>query len=209
MIHNQEIKAIVLDLGNVLIDFDHMIASQRLSHFCSASQKEIYDLFFDSPLTCLFEEGKISPQDFFLEVKKILALKLDYSEFLPIWNEIFFLTPKNEAVYRLAKDLKNRYTLCLASNINILHFEYLKENFSIFDVFHKFFLSYEVGLRKPAPLFYQTILKELSLPKEAFFYTDDRQELIEAAQNLGIKSVVFQGIEKLKEELSCAGVTWN
>jgi len=200
------IKAIVLDLGNVLVNFDHMIAAKRLSGLCEFPLEKIYDLFFDSDLTSLFEEGKISPVDFFSEIKKTLNLKLQYEEFLPIWNEIFFLTPTNYAVYKLAKELKGRYKICLASNINILHFSYLKKNFSVFDIIEHFFLSYELKLRKPNPLFYQNILDTLSLKPEEVFYTDDRKELIDSTVNLGIKSFVFLGIDKLKKDLSEVGV---
>jgi len=203
------IKAIVLDLGNVLVNFDHMIAARRLCSLSDSSIEEIYNLFFDSSLTCLFEEGKISPSDFFSEIKKTLNLKLKYEEFLPIWNEIFFLTPTNYSVYKLAKDLKDHYTLCLASNINVLHFEYLKKNFSVFDIFDRFFLSYELKIRKPEALFYQKILKDLSLKPKEIFYTDDRLELVESAANLGINSFVFLGIDKLKEDLLKVGIKLN
>jgi putative hydrolase of the HAD superfamily len=200
------IKAIVLDLGNVLINFDHMIAAKKLSGLCDFPLEKIYNLFFDSPITCLFEEGKISPYDFFSEIKKTLNLRLKYEEFLPIWNEIFFLTPTNYAVYKLAKDLKNHYTICLASNINILHFDYLKKNFSVFDIFDYFFLSYKLKIRKPEVSFYQKILDTLSLKPEEIFYTDDRKELTDSAANLGIKSFVFLGIDKLKEDFYKVGV---
>src|SRR4030042_11370 len=119
---NNRIEAIIFDLGNVLIDFDHTIAAKKISAFTDKNPQEIFDLFFDSPLTGLFEEGKISPQEFFSEVKKTLNFKLDYAAFLPIWNEIFFLTEKNHAVYALAKTLRDRYKTALLSNINVLHF---------------------------------------------------------------------------------------
>lgn len=200
------IKAIVFDLGNVLIDFDHMIAARRISKFCEASLDEIYNLFFDSSLTCLFEEGRLEPEEFFLELKKILKLKISYKEFIPIWNEIFFLTPKNKSIYRIALSLKSNYTLCLASNINILHFEYLKKKFSVFDAFHKIFLSYRLNLRKPSPLFYRKILDQLSLKPQEVFYTDDRKELVEVANNLGFKGFVFLNVGKLKEDFLKVGI---
>jgi len=198
---NSSIKAIVFDLGRVLVDFDHWISAKRLKDFCDSSEEEIYQLFFDSELTCLFEEGKISPLEFFDEVKKILKLKIDYPQFLPIWNEIFFFNPQNQAVYNLAKKLKSNYPVCLASNINVLHFEYLKNKFSIFDIFDKIFLSYEIKARKPSLLMYRTILESLSLSPQEVFYTDDRPPLVESAQKLGIKSFVFLGVDKLKKDL--------
>src|SRR4030042_6411170 len=100
---NHRISAIIFDLGKVLVDFDHAIAAKRISAFTTKDPQEIFSLFFDSKLTGLFEEGKISPRDFFSGVQNMLNLEIGYEEFLPIWNEIFFLTEKNQAVYNLAK----------------------------------------------------------------------------------------------------------
>lgn len=208
LMDNHSIKAVIFDLGNVLINFDHTIAAKRIAKFCDRSPKEIFALFFDSELTGLFEEGKVSPQDFFLKVKETLNLKLDYEGFLPIWNEIFFLTEENRRVYNLAKELKNKYRLALLSNINILHFVYLKERFPIFDAFHSIITSFEAGLRKPHPSIYKKTLDVLgiSLPGEVF-YTDDRAELIEKAKELGIRAFTFKDVRQLKRDLRDVGVS--
>ena len=216
------IKAIIFDLGNVLIDFDHSIAAKRISQFIpletrgkdrvsltgftDKAEQEIFNLFFDSQLTGLFEEGKISALEFYSQIKKILNLKLDYDEFLPIWNEIFFLSERNLAVYNLAKILKSRYKLALLSNINILHFDYLKKNFlHLFDAFHHIITSFEAGFRKPHPLIYQKALDILEVLPPNVFYTDDRPELAENACKLGIRGFAFRGIEQLKKNLLDTG----
>lgn len=203
---NSRIKAIIFDLGNVLIDFNHRIAAKRMAKFCDKSAREIFNLFFDSELTALFEEGKISPSEFFLRVKDILNLNLTYDEFLPIWNEIFFLSEQNRAVYNLARTLKERYKLVLLSNINVLHFAYLKKNFPVFDAFQNIITSYELGLRKPHPLIYQKIIDLLQVPPCDIFYTDDRKELIKGARSLGIRSFIFKDTGQLKKDLSASGV---
>ncbi len=156
------IKAIILDLGNVLINFDHRIAAERISRFTTKSPEEVYRLFFDSEITGLFEEGKISPGEFFLRVKELLSSEIAYDKFLPIWNEIFFLTPENEKLYAIAKALKKHYRLAMLSNVNILHWEYLKKQFSFFDAFHHIFTSFEVGARKPSPIIYKKALGALT-----------------------------------------------
>jgi len=206
---NNKINAIIFDLGNVLVDFNHRIAADRISKFTDKSPDEMFNIFFDSELTGLFEEGKISPKEFFLKIKDMLNLELDYDSFLPIWNEIFFLTKENLAVYNLAKQLKNNYKIALLSNINILHFDYLKKKFPVFDAFHNIITSYEVGARKPHPLIYKKTLDILeSLPHQVF-YTDDRPELAQSAKELGIRGFVFRGIEQLKEDLINSGVCIN
>lgn len=203
---HKKVKAVVFDLGNVLVDFNHLFAARRLQDLCDFTVQEIYNLFFDSELTCLFEEGKISPKSFFERVKQILNLKITYKEFLSIWNEIFFLTPKNKEVYQIAKKLKENYCVCLASNINILHFEYLKNNFNVFNIFDHIFLSYKLKTRKPADSFYRHILEKLSLKGEEVFYTDDRLELVESAKKLKIRGLVFLSVDKLKDDLISSGI---
>ncbi len=207
---NHSIKAVIFDLGNVLVSFDHTIAAARISKFCAKNPQEIFRLFFDSELTGLFEEGKISPQEFFLKVREMLNLKLDYEEFLPIWNEIFFLTDANRAVYGLAKNLRKSYRVALLSNINILHFDYLKKNYPVFDAFHHLITSFETGFKKPHPLIYQKALDmlEVSSPQEVF-YTDDRADLIEKAKELGIRAAVFKDVAQLERDLNACGINFR
>ncbi len=201
------IEAIIFDLGGVLVDFDHMLAAKKILGFTSKSPQEIFNLFFDSGLTNLFEEGKISPQEFFSRVKEALNLRLDYKQFQPIFNEIFFFTERNQAVYNLAKALMNSYKVALLSNINILHFDYLKKNFPVFNAFHSIITSFSLGLRKPHPLIYKKALDILKAAPQNTFYTDDRIELITGARALGIRGFVFKSVEQLKIDLLDNGVS--
>lgn len=203
---NHKIKAVIFDLGNVLIDFDHTLVAKKVSLLSQKPAQEIFNLFFDSELTNLFETGKIRPADFYLQVKELLNLKIAYRQFVLLWNDIFFLTPKNYAVYYLAKKLKNRYATLLLSNINVLHFDYLKKNFPVFDAFHKLFTSFKLGLRKPDPRIYQKTLEILSLRPQEVFYTDDRPELVASATLLGLPSVVFKSIAGLEKDLQNSGI---
>ncbi len=201
------IKTIIFDLGRVLVDFNHLTAADKISKLCKNSPQEIFDLFFDSRLTADFESGKIKPLEFFSGVKNILKIDIGYEEFKQIWNDIFFRTERNIETYELARYLRSNYRLAMLSNINVLHFEYLKTRFPIFEAFHDLMLSYELGLRKPDPRIYKKAIEIVaaSYPHE-IFYTDDRPELIESASLLGIKSFVFENTEKLKSDLASCGV---
>ncbi|MFA5144819.1 MAG: HAD family phosphatase [Candidatus Omnitrophota bacterium] len=210
------IKAVIFDLGNVLIDFDHMIAVQKLFQqgsspskgpgFMDKSPDGIFNLFFDSELTELFEEGRLSGPQFFSRVKEMLSLKLDYDEFLPIWNEIFFFSEKNLSVYNLAVSLGKHYKLAILSNINILHFEYIKRAFPIFNAF-QIMASFEMGLRKPQSRIYHRALEILGVSPDSCFYADDRPELVESAKGLGIRGFVFKDVQQLTEDLLSSGIS--
>jgi len=203
---NGKIKTIIFDLGNVLVSFDHLRAARRISPFSDKTAEEICRLFFDSPLTGMFEEGRISAGDFFLRVKEMLNLRLDYDSFVAAWNDIFFLTEDNKAVYRLARSLARKYQVALLSNINILHWRHLEDNFRIFDAFSKILTSFELGVKKPDPRIYQKALRALGVLPREVFYTDDRPELIAKATELGMRGFVFSGVADLKEALFQAGI---
>lgn len=203
---DEGIKVALFDLGNVLIDFDYTISAQKISHFCSKCPEDIIKFFFGSAITTSFEEGKISPKDFFSNVKEMLGLRLSYEAFVPIWNEVFFLSAKNRSVFNLINNLKQYYKVALLSNTNTLHYEYLKKHFPVFNIFDKVFVSCELGLVKPDPLIYQKTLKALEVPAECVFYTDDRQELIKSARGLGLKAFVFNGVRQLKADFLSAGL---
>ena len=200
------IDTLIFDLGNVLINFNHHRAAQRIAPFAKKHPDEIYRLFFDSVITREFEEGKILPEEFFSAVKGVLGSSISFEEFLPIWNEIFFLTPENEQVLALVRALKPHYKIALLSNINVLHYQYLKKNFPIFDPFHAIFTSFELGYVKPATQAYQKVLTAMGSAPAGTFYTDDRAELIESSLRLGIRGFVFKGAAQLKEDLISAGV---
>lgn len=125
---------------------------------------------------------------------------------MPIWNEIFFLSEKNTAIYNLACALKSHYRIALLSNINILHFEYIKKTFPVINNFPNIIISYEAGFRKPHPEIYRIALKVLGVSPENCFYTDDRTELIEGARKLGIEGFVFKSVGQLKKDLLGSGV---
>lgn len=201
-----KIRAVIFDLGNVLIGFDHRIAVSKIAPHTPAQAQEIYDLFFDSKLTREFEKGKINPLEFFEKVKSALDLKISYEKFLPIWNEIFFRKPETEEFIRaLSPDL----TLVLLSNINKLHYDYCIDNFSssisLFD-FDKVIPSCATGFVKPQKEIYDLAIRAAGVDLENIVYVDDRQDLVEAARSYGLASIQFQGAQQLKKEFQNLGI---
>ncbi|MFA4992718.1 MAG: HAD family phosphatase [Candidatus Omnitrophota bacterium] len=196
------IKVVLFDLGNVLVDFNLEPAIKRISNFCNKGPDGISRLFLDSGVTGSFEKGELSPEEFYKQAKDILDIKLGYESFVHIWNEIFFFSSKNRAVYHIANRLKKNYRICLLSNTNILHYNYIKDNFPVFSIFERLFLSFEMGAAKPDKLIYQKVTSALCVWPENIFYTDDRPELIKSASGLGIKSFIFTSAEQLIKDLT-------
>lgn len=202
----KEIEAVIFDLGNVLIGFDHTIAVKKILRHTPKKSKDIYDLFFDSDLTQEFEKGKTGTLEFFEQIKDALELKISYGEFLPIWNEIFFSKPESED---FVGSLNSGIKLALLSNINQLHYEYIREEFSsaigLFEA-DKIIPSFRTGFIKPDKEIYDLALKALGVPRESVVYVDDRLDLIEAALSYGIKSIQFKSAKELKEKFQDLGI---
>lgn len=202
-----KIKAVIFDLGNVLVDLDPRISAEKLAGSANKRVEDIYSIFSESELIKLFEEGKISPEEFYSRVKEILGFQAGIEKFKEMWNEVFLLNPGNRKVYDLIRQLRPNYTTALLSNTNLPHFEYLKAAFPVFDHFHHIFLSYEMGLVKPDPRIYRKALDVLNVDPAEVFYTDDRPDLIAAAAGMGIRAFVFKGYGQLVKDLAGCGVT--
>ncbi len=202
-----DIKVLLFDLGNVLVDFDPDPAMKRIAGFCSKSPGEILNLLSSSGAVNSFEKGELSAPDFYKRVKEILGLNLGYDSFVSIWNEVFFFSSKNRSVYHIANKLKQNYRIALLSNTNILHYRYIDENFPVLGIFDKKFLSFEIGAIKPERLIYEKVINLLGVLPKDIFYIDDRPDLVKEASRLGINGFVFTGIKQLVRDLSSLKIT--
>jgi len=106
------------------------------------------------------------------------------------------------------KVLRRRWRLHLISNINALHYAYIRRTFPRhLRVFDKVVLSYKVGAQKPHPRIYRCAVrvKGRRAPGRVL-YTDDRPDLIRAARRLGLDAIRFRSVRQFKSELRRRGV---
>lgn len=199
------VKVILCDLGNVLLHFDHRIAVRRIQPYCTKSFEEIYQLFFDSSCTKDYEEGRIDTMGFFKHVTDALAApELQYEEFCAAWSDIFF---DSGEMLAWLKELKKDFRLHLISNINELHYDFIRRNFSDhIAVFDDVFLSYEIGHRKPHREIYDRAIHASGFEVPQCLYIDDREDLVAAAREMGIRSVVFKNVAACRQELQEMGI---
>ena len=205
---NPNYDTFVFDLGRVLVDFDHHISALKIAKLTGRPEDWLYQLFFESELTKLFDEGKVSSRKFYGEMKKLIGFKISFNEFVPIWSDIF---KEKKDMCEFVTTLKKDYRLVLMSNVNELQFEHIRKNFSIISYFDELVLSYEVGAMKPAPKIYQVAIKAANTTSpDRIIYIDDRSELIEGGKLAGIKSsFVFTDLEQFKKDLESVGIEIN
>lgn len=196
------IKAILLDLGNVLVKFDAAILDKGYKPYIKLKDKKFSDYIIDSDNVNRYMEGKLTSSQFYTKTCRFFKMDIDFKEFYHIWNSMFFPYPEMES---LVKSLKKKYPhikLVLISNTNEEHYEFLKKDYDVLDVFDFRIVSHEVGALKPHPDIFSIALRAGGAkPKEAF-YTDDREDLIQAARTMGIRAFQFTGHENLQKQLA-------
>ena len=199
-------KAVIFDLGRVLVNFDFKRGYQALEGLCPYRAAEIPKRLSTSDLVPRFETGLIEPRDFVAQMSAVLDLKIDYDRFCRIWRSIFMETLVPE---ELLAGLARRYRLLLLSNTNAIHFEGLRETHAILRHFHHLVLSYEVKAMKPRPEIFQAAIALAGCRPEECFYTDDIADYVAAARKLGIDAVRFESLEQLQRELTARGIRWE
>jgi putative hydrolase of the HAD superfamily len=199
-------KAVIFDLGKVLIPFDFQRGYRALEEFCPHPAVEIRRRIGASGLVLPFETGLIEPRDFVAQLTEALDLTLDYSEFCRAWSAIFYgqLIPDH-----VLESLAARYRLVLLSNTNAIHFEMVREAYSLLRHFHELVLSYEVRSMKPDARIYHAAIERARCRPEECFYTDDIAENVEAGRREGLDAVLFETPEQLEQEMSQRGIRWE
>lgn len=186
---NGKFKAVLFDLGKVILRFDFAPAFKRLSADIGLTPEEISAFFNRSGLEVLYDGGKISSKKFHLEVKKGLGHSLGFDEFKAVWNRIFTPNPK---IVTLIRDLEKRTRLVLVSNTNPMHFEYILKRYPVMRYFSDHVLSYREKVRKPDERIYRAAARACMAKPQEIFYIDDRRDLTEAAESIGFHTFTYK-----------------
>jgi putative hydrolase of the HAD superfamily len=198
-------RAVIFDLGRVLIQFDYKRGYRALEGLCPHEAAAIPKLLAGTGLVERFETGLVEPREFVAEMSRALDLRMDYEQFCDIWSCIFTDTLVPES---MLEGLKARYRLLLLSNTNAIHFEMIRRTYPLLRHFDDLVLSYEVKAMKPQPAIYRAAIERAGCRPEECFYTDDIAEYVAGARAMGIDAVQFQGVERLTEEMRARGIGW-
>src|SRR5271169_3575711 len=118
------IRAIIFDIGRVLVRVDIRRAQVGLSEGLSLTPEELWSAIEKDPRWSDWQEGRMSPRDWHLHLSSKLKLPLSFEKFTEVWNST--LDPKpihsEEFFAGLAKD----YRIGLLSNTDPIHVAYLE-----------------------------------------------------------------------------------
>jgi len=198
------IEALLFDLGKVLVDFDFDLGMKHFGARTPLSPEEFKSIILDQTWVRRYEHGQISPAEFHRYLREHGKLEMSLLEFHEAWASVFL--PGLIVPEELLANLKARYPLILVSNTNESHADFVAKNYPVLDYFdHKIF-SHEVGSMKPDRKIYDAAIAAAGKPPGALFFTDDREENIESAANIGIRAHQFHSVLKLVKALQNNGI---
>ena len=199
------IKNIIFDLGGVLYDIRYENIADTFRTYGLQDFEKIYVQAGQAKEIDLFEEGKITPEQFRNFIRSLSSNYLSDYQIDNAWNAILIDFPEERLA--LLKKLGKRYRLFLFSNtneINRIEFErFVTEKFgeNIFEThFEKAYYSHTLGIKKPKPEAFQKICEEQNLIPEETLFIDDTERHLLGAQQAGLQTYWLHN-ENLEESI--------
>ncbi|MBN1449240.1 MAG: HAD family phosphatase [Bacteroidetes bacterium] len=203
------IRALISDLGNVVLHFDHRIITARLEEdFPHASwDKRAEERFWRGVQA--FETGAMESTAFMRLAGELLGAPdgLDEERFRLLWGDIFWL---NEEYLELMRAIKPVLTLVMLSNTNPLHIVFARERFpEVFELFEHCVFSCEFGKTKPSPEIFREALRRAGTQPEETLYIDDIASYADAAGALGMHGYQYISVQAVRDILAMYSVPFG
>jgi FMN phosphatase YigB (HAD superfamily) len=196
-------SVIVFDLGKVLVDFDYSIAARRIAARSTQSPENLHTFLSSSPALIQFETGLITRQQFFNQVQNATGFLSNIGEFGGMFADIFTeISPMIELQAGLRQRGLKTY---IFSNTNDLAIEHIRRNFSFFQNFDGYILSYEIKAMKPDAPIYQALERMAGKRGDEIIYIDDRAENITGGAAHGWRTILHETPEKTRAAMKAFG----
>lgn len=185
------IKAIIFDCFGVLVGKGFWATYE------AAGGDPIKDEAFIHSMLDKANSGAISDRLFSVAMAEKLGM--DVHE----WEQVMFQEEvcDTQLFDYIKNELKPHYKIALLSNTNVgvveqrIPAEYL-------GLFEVKVLSAEVGYMKPEPTIYKIAIDRLGIKPEEAVFVDDHERYVAAANDFGINSFVYKGLQHFKQDLN-------
>ncbi|HLG24822.1 MAG TPA: HAD family phosphatase [Candidatus Nanoarchaeia archaeon] len=193
------IKAIIFDLGGVILDMRPLLAKKFNVIFKPKSEKELWHFINLGAIPLC--RGEMTEIEFWKKVCRKFKKKYPDVFLKDLWTKDFEkLTFFDREMVLLIKQLKRKYKIGLISNIIKSHSRIIKKS-GILKNFDVSVLSIDVRMTKDQKEIFLLAANKLKVkPKECVFI-DDIPEYVKTAESAGMKGIHFKGASLLKKEL--------
>lgn len=169
---------VCFDLGNVLVELGPGFSSQVPTD-CKPRL---------TPLLESYSLGQLSTRVFFERIQGFMMAPLSPEALQNIFIHTRLLGLRDGSEALVDDLLTNGFELAVLSNINEAHWRHLKQ-FTIFRGFQHFFLSFQLGVKKPHTEFYELVEFETMRSGSDIIFFDDREENVSSARRCGWNAI--------------------
>lgn len=176
-------KAVIFDLGNVLVNFDGKATFTAVSKLADVEMNVFFAHY--RTIEAAFGTGQLSGHGYYDLVDQAFGLPADYDSFVAAFCRY---QERNEAALAFACALQAQQDVAVGiiSNTNDIHAGWLHANLPELKQFSSVILSNEVGLLKPDPAIYQLALTQLGVPPGSALFVDDMAENVTGGTAVGL-----------------------
>ena len=189
-------KAIIFDMGGVLIDLDLKACREAfINDLGFLAIDEILDACHQKGIFGEMEAGRATAEEF-----RAFILAGSNPGHAPedvdkaLWNILVGITQDKVA---LLKRLAGKYDLYMLSNNNPICTPKAAEIFAeagypMYEGFKKCYISYQMNTLKPSADFYCAVMDDIGLPAEDMLFVDDSQRNVAGSIAAGLPAVYYE-----------------
>lgn len=185
-------QILLFDFGGVLVDLDKQRCIEAFYRL-GFDIRPYLGTYRQGGMFSLLERGAISVPEFCDEIRRMAGNSaLTDASIAAAWEQYLVGVPAERLEKLLA--LRRTYRVCLLSNTNIIHWKQSLRDFfnykglGINDFFEEVFLSYELGVEKPAPEIFHIVTQRLGARPEDILFLDDSDVNCQAARDCGLQA---------------------
>ncbi|TDO98705.1 HAD family hydrolase [Marinomonas balearica] len=199
----RQIKVVLFDLGNVLVDLGDKSEIARFLNTDDALEV-IWRKWLESEAVAKFDSGKIGLNDF---VEQLMG-EVGYTGDNNAFKEAFVAWPKGlfDGALELVNSIPDHLHKAVLSNTNAAHWGRLMDEMGLSGQFNSYFASHQMGKVKPDPASFQYVLSALNVMPDEILFMDDNKLNVDAANEIGIKSFLVRGVEEARDCLKQNGI---
>ncbi len=198
-------STIIFDLGGVLIDWNPRYLYRKL-----ISDPERLEAFLNDIVSPEWNSSMDAGRPFSEAVETLSRQHPEHKDLIKAyhqrWPEMLG-GPIGGTVEILKELVQNKNSRIIGlSNWSAETFLHARARFDFLKLFETILVSGEEKLIKPDPKFYRLLDSRLNVDFSKAVFIDDVQRNIDAAQSLGLRSILFKSPEQLRADLKNLGV---
>jgi glucose-1-phosphatase len=194
------VRAVIFDLGGVLLRTDDPQPRARLAERLGLSREELEQIVFENPLSQQAERGMATPEEAWTEVARRLHVSME--EIPKIRREFFGGDRVDFGLIELIQNLRPAYTTALLSNTMIVDLPgFLREELRIQDTFDIVISSAHRKMAKPDPAIFHLALELVKARPQESVFVDDAARNIAAASAIGMNTIHFRSAAQARADL--------